>query len=71
MQTIRFVSREPRINIPQINGTRTRTGKISIALPGIGFNLLLGEIAQLYAIAAVNIPDDDGNLLFNGEVQIV
>lgn len=71
MQTTRFVSREPHINMPQINGTGTRTGKIPVTLPGIGFNLSLGEIAQLYAVAAVNIPDDGGNLLFDGEVQIV
>ncbi len=30
--------------MPQINGVGIRTGKISVALPGIGFNLLLGEI---------------------------
>jgi hypothetical protein len=32
---------------------------------------LLGEITQLYAVCAVNIPGDSGNLLFDGEVQIV
>jgi hypothetical protein len=70
MQTTRLlVSREP--HTAQINGTEKRTGEIPVALSGIRFDLLLSEVAQLYAIGAVDIPCDDGNLLFDGEVQIV
>jgi len=72
MQTTRLgQSRTHTGNIPQINRTEIRTREIRVALPGIRFDLLLSEIAQLYTISAVDIPCDDSNLLFDGEVQIV
>jgi hypothetical protein len=40
-------------------------------LPGIGFDLLFGEIAKLYAVRSINFPGNNGNLLFDGEVQVV
>jgi hypothetical protein len=40
-------------------------------LPGIGFDLLFGEIAELYAVRSINVPSNNGNLLFDGEVQVV
>jgi len=40
-------------------------------LPGIGFDLLFGEIAELYAVRSINVPGNNGNLLFDGEVQVV
>ena len=58
-------------NIPQIKRTAIRTGKIAVALPGIGFDLLFGEIAKLYAVRSINVPGNNGNLLFNGEVQVI
>src|SRR6266550_1411745 len=48
-----------------------RTRKIAVALPGIGFDLLFGEIAKLYAVRSINVPGNNGNLLFDGEVQVV
>jgi len=72
MQTTRLGQlRTHTANTPQINRTEIRTGEIPVALPGIRFDLLLSEIAQLYAIGAIDIPCDNGNLLFDGEVQIV
>jgi hypothetical protein len=62
---------EHAANIPQIKRTVIRTGKIAVALPGIGFDLLFGEIAELYAVRAINFPGNSGNLLFNGEVQVI
>lgn len=55
----------------QIKRTAIRTGKIAVALPGIGFNLLFGEIAKFYAVRSINVPGNNGNLLFDGEVQVV
>jgi hypothetical protein len=48
-----------------------RTGKAAIFLPGIGFDLLLGEVAELDAVCAVDLLADNGDLLFDGEVQII
>ena len=48
-----------------------RTGKPAISLPGIGFDLLLCEVAELDAVCAVDLPGDGGDLLFDGEVQII
>ncbi len=48
-----------------------RTGQAAISLPGIGFNLLLGEVAELDPIGTIDLLGDDGNLLFNGEIQII
>jgi len=62
---------EHAANIPQIKRTAIRTGKIAVALPGIGFDLLFGEITKLYAVRSINIPGNNGNLLFDGEVQVV
>ena len=58
-------------NTQQIKRTAIRTGKIAVALPGICFNLLFGEIAKLYAVRSVNVLGNSGNLLFNGEVQVI
>ena len=48
-----------------------RTGKIAVALPSIGFDLSFGKIAKLYAVRSINVPSNNGNLLFDGEVQVV
>jgi hypothetical protein len=40
-------------------------------LPGIGFYLLFGDIAKLYAVRSINVPGNNGNLLFDGEIQVV
>lgn len=48
-----------------------RTGKIVVTLPGIGFYLFFGEIAKLYAVRSINVPGNNGYLLFDGEVQVV
>ena len=48
-----------------------RTGKIAVALSRIGFDLLLGEIAELYAVRSINVLANSGNFLFNGEVQVI
>jgi hypothetical protein len=38
-------------------------------LPRVAFDLLFGKITQLYAIRAVDLLGDGGNLFFDGEVQ--
>ena len=48
-----------------------QTGKIAVALPGIGLDLSFGEIAKLYAVRSINVPGNNGNLLFDREVQVV
>ena len=48
-----------------------RTGKTTIFLPGIGFDLLLGEVAELDAVGAIDLLADNGDLLLDGEVQII
>jgi hypothetical protein len=58
-------------NIQQIKRTAIRTGEIAVALPGICFDLLFGEIAKLYAVRSVNVLGNNGNLLLNGEVQVI
>jgi hypothetical protein len=40
-------------------------------LPGIGFDLLFGEIAELYAVRSINLPANNSNLLFDREIQVV
>ena len=55
----------------RIKRTAIRTGKIAVALPGIGFDLFFGEIAKLYAVCSIDVPGNNGNLLFDGEVQVV
>jgi len=32
---------------------------------------LFGEIAKLYAVRSINVSSNNGNLLFDGEVQVV
>jgi hypothetical protein len=48
-----------------------RTGKTAKSLPGIGFDLLLGEVAELDAVCAVDLLGDNGDLFLDGEVQII
>jgi hypothetical protein len=50
------------------SGIEIRTGKPAISLPGIGFDLLLSEVAELNAVCAVDLLGDNGDLLFDGEV---
>ena len=70
-----FVSRKARtqqtLALAQIKRMAIRTGKIAVALPSIGFYLLFGEIAKLYAIRSINVPGNNGDLLFDGEVQVI
>ena len=70
MQTTQIVSNGARSK-PQIKRTAIRTGKIPVALPGIGFDLLFGEIAKLYAVRSINVLGNNSNLLFNGLVQVI
>jgi hypothetical protein len=65
MQTTRLVSYGARSK-PQINRTAIRTGKVPVTLPRIGFDLLFGEVAKLYAVRSINVFGNDSNLLFNG-----
>ena len=53
------------------NEMAIRTGKTAISLPGIGFDLLLGEVAELDAVCAVDLLGDNGDLLLDGKVQII
>jgi hypothetical protein len=55
----------------QIKRAVIRTGEIAVALPGIGFDLLLGKITQLYAVRTINVSGNGGNLLFNGLAQVI
>jgi hypothetical protein len=44
-------------------------GQITKALSSVGLNLLFGEIAELYAVCAVNFLTNMFNLCFNGLVE--
>ena len=48
-----------------------QTWKTAISLPGIGFDLLLGEVAEFDAVCAVDLLGDNGDLLLNAEVQVI
>ena len=72
MQTTHVVS-DPKSphKQAQLRRTTVRTGEVTISLPRVGFDLLPGEIAQLYAVRTVDLLGNGSNLLFNGEVQVV
>lgn len=52
--------------------TETRlTGKVAISLAGVGFHLLLCELAELDTICTVNFLGDDLDLLLDRQIQVV
>lgn len=47
------------------------TGKVAVSLAGVGFHLLLCELAELDTIRTVNLLGDDLDLLLDRQIQVV
>jgi hypothetical protein len=69
MQTTRCGQHSKARASTHLQRTDIRTGEVTVSLPRVAFYLLFGKIAQLYAIRAIDLLGDDGNLFFDGEVQ--